>query len=148
VSPREFARKHWRFWYDGSDVDANVDADVTRIACGVAVAEIRVRIPVAVLAFSLQMRKFEEAKRAFGGRIGGRLSRTTQVLVPAAGSFRGGWLGSEPSVLRPAKLWSPARKSPDPVLATAPAVTAQAWPARSDCLGLDGPSASSAVWGW
>jgi hypothetical protein len=76
-------------------MDMNVDRLVTRIA-RTGPLDNQVRIPVAVLAFSLQMRIFEEAKRAFGGRIGGRLSRTTQVLVPAAGSSGGGWLGSEP----------------------------------------------------
>ena len=34
---------------------------------------LRLRIPVAVLAFSLQMSTFEGAKRGFGGRFGGRL---------------------------------------------------------------------------
>ena len=50
-----------------------MDADVTRIACGVAVAETRVRIAVAVLAFSLQIDTFERAKSTFGGSFGGRL---------------------------------------------------------------------------
>ena len=61
------------------------------------------------------MRTFEDEK----GALGGRLSRTTQVLVPGAGSSGGGWLGFERSMLRPEKLWvvGPG-KSADQVLAT------------------------------
>jgi len=55
--PREIARKHLGFWYHGADVDTNVDADVKRIAGGVAVGN-RVRISVAVLTKALLMRGF------------------------------------------------------------------------------------------
>ena len=52
--------------------------------------------------------------------------RRCWCLAPALWS---GLAGSERSVLRPATLWPPARASADPVLTTAPAVTAQAPPA-------------------
>jgi hypothetical protein len=45
---------------------------------------VRVRIPVAVLAFHLQMRIFAAAKSAFGGRIGGRLSRKFAIAGAAS----------------------------------------------------------------
>jgi hypothetical protein len=49
----------------------------------------QVRIPVAVLAFFLQIATFEGVKMAFGGRIGGRLQKND--VAPAR--LERAWLG-------------------------------------------------------